>query len=206
MECGEWNSIAEEPTLEEGTHVRPSFIEGACPIPLTDAAGAIPDRLSTGDAECYRVLGGGIVSGSLTLVGGDPGIGKSTLMLQVSKRIAGNAGKVLYVYGEESFDQTRLRARRLGALSGEVMLLTETSIDTIRKYIAGDDYALVIIDSIQSVYSTQVPSAPGSAVQVRECANEFLRIAKGCGVPVMLVGHVTKDGSIAGQKDRKSVV
>jgi len=199
-ECGEWNSITEESIVEEGAHPRPSFVEGACPIALTDAAGAIPERLSTGDAECDRVLGGGIVPGSLTLVGGDPGIGKSTLMLQISRSVAGNIGKVLYVSGEESFDQTRLRARRLGALSERVLLLTETAIDTIRKHITADDYALVIIDSIQSVYSTQAPSAPGSAVQVRECANEFLRIAKGRGIPIILVGHVTKDGSIAGPK------
>jgi len=199
-ECGAWNSIAEEQVLEEGAHLRPSFVEGAHPIPLTDSAEGLPERLSTGDAECDRVLGGGIVPGSLTLVGGDPGIGKSTLMLQISRRVAESLGKVLYVSGEESFDQTRLRARRLSALNDNVLLLTETAIDVIRKYIMGDDYALVVIDSIQSVYSTLTPSAPGGALQVRECANEFLRIAKGHGVPIFLVGHVTKDGSIAGPK------
>jgi DNA repair protein RadA/Sms len=199
-ECGEWNSIVEEQVSDEGAHVRPSFVEGAHPVPLIVSSEGLPERLSTGDEECDRVLGGGIVPGSLTLVGGDPGIGKSTLMLQISRRIAQSTGKVLYVSGEESFDQMRLRARRLGALDENVLLLTETAIDVIRKYIVSNEYALVVIDSIQSVYSSTTPSTPGSAVQVRECANEFLRIAKGHGVPVFLVGHVTKDGMIAGPR------
>ncbi len=199
-ECNEWNTIVEEAVVEEGAHVRAGFRPGSEPAPLTEGADAIPPRLSTGDPECDRVLGGGIVPGSLTLVGGDPGIGKSTLMLQVSHHLAASRGRVLYVSGEESFDQTRLRARRLGALHEDVFLLTETALDVIRKHVTQNDYAFVVIDSIQSVYSSQLPAAPGSAGQVRECANEFLRLAKGEDTPIFLVGHVTKDGSIAGPR------
>lgn len=198
--CGEWNSVVEEQIIEEGPHTRASIQEASRPIPLTQSDVAIPPRLSTGDVECDRVLGGGIVPGSLTLVGGDPGIGKSTLMLQVSRHLARTAGKVLYVSGEESFNQTRLRAQRLSALEDNVFLLTETAVDVIRKCAAEDDYAFIVIDSIQSVYSSQLPAAPGSVGQVRECANEFLRIAKGCNIPIFLIGHVTKDGAIAGPR------
>ena len=162
--------------------------------------------MSTGVGECDRVLGGGIVSGSLILVGGDPGIGKSTLMLQVSHHLARNAGQVLYVSGEESFNQTRLRGRRLGALDEGLFILTETSVDTIRKHIASGEYEFVVIDSIQSVYSSQLPGAPGSVGQVRECANEFLRLAKGHSIPIFLVGHVTKQGAIAGPRLLEHVV
>jgi len=170
------------------------------PIPLTDGEHDFPPRLLTGTTECDRVLGGGIVPGSLTLVGGDPGIGKSTLMLQVSRYLAETTGEVLYVSGEESFNQTRLRARRLGALNDRVSLLTETAVDVIRKHISKGDYAFVVIDSIQSVYTSHLTAAPGTVSQVRECANEFLRIAKGQNIPIFLVGHVTKDGSIAGPR------
>lgn len=199
-ECGDWNALVEEPVGEVGPHVRPAFTAGAVPVALTDHTLELPPRLSTGDPECDRVLGGGIVSGSLTLVGGDPGIGKSTLMLQISRCLAHTAGKVLYVSGEESFDQTRLRAGRLNALHDNIFLLTETAVDVIRRHIDEGEYAFVVIDSIQSVYSAQLTAAPGSAGQVRECANEFLRLAKGRGVPIFLVGHVTKEGSIAGPK------
>ncbi len=199
-ECGEWNTLAEEQVVEEGTHARASFQEGATPVSLTASAEGEAPRTSTGVGECDRVLGGGIVPGSLTLVGGDPGIGKSTLMLQMSSHLARKAGRVLYVSGEESFNQTRLRARRLGALDDNLFLLTETGVDVIRKHITSGDYDFVIIDSIQSVYSSQVAAAPGSVGQVRECANEFLRLAKGQNVPIFLVGHVTKDGTIAGPR------
>ena len=198
--CGEWNTIVEEEVVEEGPHIRAAILGGAEPVPITGGAQEMPPRLLTGAAECDRVLGGGIVSGSLTLIGGDPGIGKSTLMLQVSRHLAENAGEVLYVSGEESFNQTRLRAVRLGAMSDHLFLLTETAVDVIRKRIENGDYAFVVIDSIQSVYSSQLAGAPGSVGQVRECANEFLRIAKGRNVPIFLVGHVTKGGAIAGPR------
>ena len=199
-DCGEWNSLVEEQVVEEGTHARAPIKDGATPIPLTASTGVEAPRVSTGTAECDRVLGGGIVPGSLMLVGGDPGIGKSTLMLQVSRHLAAAHGKVLYVSGEESFNQTRLRARRLGALDDNLFILTETAVSAIQRQITSGDYEFVVIDSIQSVYSSQLSSAPGSVGQVRECANEFLRLAKGEGVPIFLVGHVTKNGAIAGPR------
>jgi len=199
-DCEEWNTIVEETEVESGSHKRMSFTENALPIPITSADVDPPERLLTGMIETDRVLGGGIVPGSLILLGGDPGIGKSTLMLQIARSIALRYGTVLYVSGEESFDQTRLRADRLEALHDEVHLLTETSIDTIRTHIKKNDYACIIVDSIQSVYSSELSSVPGSVGQVRECANEFLRLSKGIGVPIFLVGHVTKDGTIAGPR------
>ena len=199
-DCGEWNTIVEEQVIEQGSHVRPAIRSDARPIPVTDGSVAIPPRVPTGLPECDRVLGGGIVAGSLILVGGDPGIGKSTLMLQVAHHISDRGGKVLYVSGEESFQQTRLRAARLGTLNERLFILTETGIDAVRGHIEKGDFDCVIIDSIQSMYSSQISSVPGSVGQVRECANEFLRIAKGRDVPIFLVGHVTKDGSIAGPR------
>ncbi|MBI5092251.1 MAG: DNA repair protein RadA [Candidatus Hydrogenedentes bacterium] len=199
-DCGEWNCIVEEAVIEEGPHVRPSWQAESQAIPVTDTTLPPPPRISTGIAECDRVLGGGIVPGSLMLVGGDPGIGKSTLMLQVCHRVAERGGDVLYVSGEESFDQTRLRAGRLGALSDHLLLLTETGIEAIRNHLANHEYQLVVVDSIQSVYSSLLAAVPGSVSQVRDCANEFLRIAKGKPVPIFLVGHVTKDGAIAGPR------
>lgn len=199
--CDEWNTLVEE--INEapgGKHERPSIVSGARPTPITDDQAAQPERMSSGLAECDRVLGGGIVPGSLVLVGGDPGIGKSTLMLQLAYHVASNVGEVLYISGEESFHQSQLRADRLGALHDHVMMLTETNIETVRSQIKKGDYACIIIDSIQSMYSPALSSVPGSVGQVRECANECLRLAKGQQVPIFLVGHVTKDGNIAGPR------
>lgn len=200
VECGEWNSIVEEQVIESGSHVRPAFKEGAAPTAITDATQPPPLRLPSGLDECDRVLGGGIVPGSLILVGGDPGIGKSTLMLQLSHHVAQLHARVLYVSGEESFEQTRMRAGRLGTLSDNLMIFTETSLDAVRNEIKKGDYGLVIVDSIQSVYTPDLAAVPGSIGQVRDCAGEFLRIAKGAGVPIILVGHVTKEGAIAGPR------
>lgn len=183
-----------------GKHERPSIVAGATPIPITDNQASPPERMPSGLSECDRVLGGGIVPGSLVLVGGDPGIGKSTLMLQIAYHLANTNGKVLYISGEESFHQSQLRADRLGALHDRVLMLTETNIETVRAQIKKDDYACIIIDSIQSMYSPALSSVPGSVGQVRECANECLRLAKGQQVPIFLVGHVTKDGNIAGPR------
>lgn len=199
-ECENWNTIVEESVVDEGRHTRPSIQAGAEPVAITDTDLEPPERIRVGIGECDRVLGGGVVPGSLTLFGGDPGIGKSTLMLQISNLVGQAKGPVLYVSGEESFEQTRLRASRLDAMNENVFLLTETAVDHIRKKLTENDYALVVVDSIQSVYSSQIASVPGSVAQVRECANEFLRIAKGRNIPIFLVGHVTKDGSIAGPK------
>lgn len=198
--CGEWNSIVEEQVIETGAHVRPAIKDGAAPIPITDRSQPPAERIPTGILECDRVLGGGIVPGSLTLIGGDPGIGKSTLMLQVSHTVAERVGPVLYVSGEESFDQTRMRAGRLGTLSDNLMIFTETSVDAVRKEIKKGGFAAVVVDSIQSMYTPDLAAVPGSIGQVRDCSNEFLRIAKGQNVPVFLVGHVTKEGSIAGPR------
>jgi DNA repair protein RadA/Sms len=199
-DCGEWNTIVEEQVVNESDHAQSTLRATDGPRPITDGGGPAPARLSTGQGEFDRVLGGGVVAGSLTLVGGDPGIGKSTLMLQTSRAVAEAAGPVLYVTGEESFEQAQLRAARVGALSDKVLLLTETCVESIRKVITNGEFALVIIDSIQSVYSSGLPAVPGSVGQVRDCASAFLSMAKGEGVPIFLVGHVTKDGNIAGPR------
>ena len=178
-ECESWNTLVEEVIDEPGKHVRPAIQENATPIPITEGSQCATERLTTHIPEFDRVLGGGIVPGSLTLVGGDPGIGKSTLMLQVGHHLATASGRVLYISGEESFDQTRLRAQRLGALSRDLLLLTETAVDVINDHLKKQEYSLVVVDSIQSVYSSRLPGVPGSVNQVRECAMEFLRIAKG---------------------------
>ncbi len=198
--CDEWNALVEEVVEEQGPHTRESAAPSAAPLPLTDPSVAVPARQSSGMQETDRVLGGGIVPGSLTLVGGDPGIGKSTLMLQVSHHIARASGRVLYVSGEESFNQSRMRAQRLNAVHEHLFVLTETSVSVIAKEIHDGDYALAVIDSIQSVYTPQLAAVPGSIGQVRECANEFMRLAKGLQTPIFLVGHVTKDGMIAGPR------
>lgn len=199
-ECGEWNTLAEESVETTGKHVRAPLVDNAAPIAITDKTVAVPERMGAGMEECDRVLGGGIVPGSLTLVGGDPGIGKSTLMLQVCHHVAATQGPVLYISGEESFTQTRLRAGRLGTLSDRLMVLTETNLEAIRKYVRSGEYCLVVVDSIQSVYTPDLPAVPGSIGQVRDCAGEFLRLAKGQNVPIFLVGHVTKEGAIAGPR------
>ena len=199
-ECEEWNTIVEEEAVEEGRHTRPQLVSNAQPRSVLDASCAAPTRLPANIQEFDRVLGGGIVPGSLTLVGGDPGIGKSTLMLQISHQLAQSTGPVLYVSGEESFNQARLRADRLGTLHEDLFLLTETSVSAITQQIRSGAYQFVVVDSIQSVYTSQLAAVPGSVGQIRECANEFLRIAKGEQIPVFLVGHVTKDGAIAGPR------
>lgn len=199
-ECGEWNTIAEEEVSRPGNHKRLSLSDMTSPVSITEQVSDITARISTGSGECDRVLGGGIVPGSLTLIGGDPGIGKSTLMLQVSHFVAEEVGKVLYVSGEESFAQARLRARRLGRLAENLFILPETELSRVRDCIRDGEYSLVVVDSIQSMYSSDLEGVPGSVAQVRECANEFLRLAKGCTIPIFLVGHVTKDGAIAGPR------
>ncbi|MFC5700934.1 DNA repair protein RadA [Cohnella faecalis] len=157
-------------------------------------------RILTGLEELNRVLGGGLVPGSLLLVGGDPGIGKSTLLLQTASKLAAQGLKVLYVSGEESVRQTKLRADRLGALSDNLFVLCETNLDHVEEAIADVGPDFLVIDSIQTVYRPDVQSAPGSVAQVRECTAHFMRISKGNGVATVLVGHVTKEGAIAGPR------
>ncbi len=158
------------------------------------------DRVSTGIGELDRVLGGGIVQGSLTLVGGDPGIGKSTLLLQVCRNLAQAGHKVLYISGEESPAQIRMRADRIGQFSDRMLLLCETNLDDIAEVIRSEKPNEVVIDSIQTMYSESVSAAPGSVSQVRESTGILLQLAKGLGVSVLIVGHVTKEGTVAGPR------
>ena len=197
--CGAWNSMVEEvvaKTAKAGLQVLPA----AKPQPITAVDTAGMPRLCTGIAEFDRVLGGGIVPGSLVLLGGDPGIGKSTLLLQVAGGISREVGAVLYVSGEESAAQTRMRAERLGKLRDNLFVMTETNLDEIITQAGAINPALVVVDSIQTMFSPDLPSAPGSVGQVRESTGRLLRFAKESGVPVVIIGHVTKDGNIAGPR------
>lgn len=170
------------------------------PLPIIDIECGPEQRVRTTNAELNRVLGGGIVPGSLILVGGDPGIGKSTLLLQTSFSLAQGGHKVLYISGEESVRQTKLRADRLGAVSPSLFVLCETNLEFIEEAIEEVQPELVVIDSIQTVYHPAVTSGPGTVSQVRECTGHFMRIAKMKGVATILVGHVTKEGAIAGPR------
>ena len=158
------------------------------------------DRISAGIPELDRVLGGGIVKGSLTLVGGDPGIGKSTLLLQVCKNIAFDGKKVLYVSGEESLKQIKLRAIRIGEFNDNLSLLCETDLEIIEETLKNVKPDVVVIDSIQTMYKSDITSAPGSVSQVRESTNVFMQLAKGMSISVFIVGHVTKEGVVAGPR------
>lgn len=170
------------------------------PVKLSEVSIEEQDRISTGYQELDRVLGSGIVAGSLVLVGGDPGIGKSTLLLQVCRNLAAKEHKVLYISGEESLKQIKLRANRIGQITGELLFLCETSLDDIEEAIRETKPEIVIIDSIQTMYREDVSSAPGSVSQVRESTNILLQIAKGMGISVFIVGHVTKEGVVAGPR------
>ncbi len=194
--CEEWNTLVEEVELPR----RPRTGSTAKPTPLPEVLPLPEERWPTGIGELDRVLGGGFVPGSLVLVGGDPGIGKSTLALQAAFRLAQSGRRVLYVAGEESAQQTRMRAERLGALSREVWVVAETDLEAVLDAARKLRPALVVVDSIQTVYRPDVPSSPGSVGQVRECASALLQLAKSQGVAVLLVGHVTKEGALAGPK------
>ena len=198
--CGEWNRFAEEPTAPKDSRVPPEFQFNGKPRPIDAVEADEKARVKTGIGEMDRVLGGGIVAGSAVLVGGDPGIGKSTLLLQVMHRLASAGKRVLYVTGEESAGQIRMRADRIGASSKSLYVLVEVSLENILKYIKEVVPDAVVIDSIQTVYSSLLSSAPGSVGQVREASERLIILSKKTGIPVFLVGHVTKDGSIAGPK------
>jgi DNA repair protein RadA/Sms len=170
------------------------------PVPICDVPAQSETRVACGITELDRVLGGGIVPGSLVLIGGDPGIGKSTLLLQAMNNLAGVAGEVLYVSGEESASQTRLRGERLGASHKRLLILAENSLESILIHAASIKPRAMVIDSIQTVWTSALESAPGSVSQVRESAGKLMVLAKGSGIPVFLVGHVTKDGAIAGPR------
>lgn len=172
----------------------------AAATPLSQVSVLEDERIESGIGELDRVLGGGIVKGSLVLVGGDPGIGKSTLLLQMCRELTARNVKVLYVSGEESLRQIRMRADRLGGFTGEMKLLSETSLDVILELVQAEMPDLVVIDSIQTMYREEVPSAPGSATQVREATTALMNLAKGLGISIFIVGHVTKEGVVAGPR------
>lgn len=200
--CGEWNGIVEE-LVESGVGAGPKAVSAGRPVALLPLAGETETaaRMPTGLAELDRVLGGGFVMGSTVLVGGDPGIGKSTLLLQAAAEMSRNGRRVIYVSGEEAAAQIRLRAQRLGVGDRDVLLASETNAETIIASLQQSrEPHLVIIDSIQTLWSDRVDSAPGTVTQVRTSAQALTRFAKKSGAAVVLVGHVTKDGQIAGPR------
>jgi DNA repair protein RadA/Sms len=205
-DCGGWDSFVEQ-TVSKGTASRTvRSLSAAQPTPITAIAAAGFERLPVQGEEFTRVLGGGLVPGSLVLIGGDPGIGKSTLLTEVGGHFAAQNGTVLYISAEESPQQLRLRSERLGLLSDQLYVLGETDLDLIINAINELKPSLVIVDSIQTVYLQDITSAAGSVSQVRECAMRLLRVAKESGVPIFLVGHVTKEGTIAGPRVLEHIV
>lgn len=200
--CGEWNTMTEEKvTTSKGTKKRK---EGAQPVKLSEIEHKEESRIRMPSGELNRVLGGGLVVGSLTLIGGEPGIGKSTLLLQNILSI--RSRRILYVSGEESATQLKMRADRLGKVSDNTYILCETDIDNIFAQIERVKPELLVVDSIQTISNSALESAPGSVSQVRECAATLLRYAKESNVPVILVGHINKDGAIAGPKVLEHIV
>ena len=199
--CREWNTFVEEPVIVSGGSNRKlTAIRREEPTLLSKVSRENNCRISTEIQEFDRVLGGGIVSGSMVLVGGDPGIGKSTLLLQMCLLLVSRNHKVLYISGEESLQQIKIRADRLGDYSGDLMMLCETDLETIQEVIERIRPELVVIDSIQTMCKSDVSSAPGSVSQVRESTGVFMKIAKTLGVTVFIVGHVTKEGVVAGPR------
>ncbi len=207
--CKEWNTFVEELVGKKEPVSKRGIGSGgdggilgakAKPSRLSDIHLDEQDRMKTGYEELDRVLGGGVVKGSLVLVGGDPGIGKSTLLLQVCRNLAASGQKVLYISGEESLKQIKLRANRIGEITGDLLFLCETSLELIEGVIREEKPDVVIIDSIQTMFREEVSSAPGSVSQVRESTNILLQIAKGSGIAVFIVGHVTKEGVVAGPR------
>ena len=199
--CKSWQSFAEEvETLITPARHRGIGQTSREPEPISEITANEVERHLTGMSEFDRVLGGGIVPGSVVLIGGDPGIGKSTLLLQASDALSRKYGDVLYVSGEESVNQTKLRATRLSVTSDTLYVLCENNLEEIEKHIETQKPKVVIIDSIQSVYLSSIQSAPGSVTQIRECTGHLLICAKNRNIPIFLVGHVTKEGMIAGPR------
>lgn len=207
--CGQFNTMAEEvveATRPAKQNRQPPGTLRAAPQRLSEISGEVGERLYVPLEEFSRVLGGGIVPGSLILLGGDPGIGKSTLLLEVSALLSQTAGTVLYVSGEESARQIKMRADRLGVQADDLYLLTETNLSTIFEQVNRLNPTVLVIDSIQTTYIEESESSPGSVTQVRECASRLQQLAKASGMSVFLVGHVTKEGSIAGPKVLEHIV
>ena len=197
--CNQWNSFYEEKVISISNSNSSKKKEVSKPIELNKIEGKKESKISTGFNELDRVLGGGLVNGSLILLGGEPGIGKSTLILQICEKIKTD-GKVLYVSGEESGEQIKLRADRLGVNNNNLLFLSETNIENIEENILSINPKLVIIDSIQTMYSEDITSAPGSVSQVREITAKIMRTCKENAITTILIGHVTKDGNIAGPR------
>ncbi len=200
--CKEWNTFVEELVDRKalsGSGKRKPASE-AKPVPLSSIVASDEERVSTNMKELDRVLGGGIVRGSLVLVGGDPGIGKSTLLLQVCRNLSAQGLSVLYVSGEESLQQIKIRAERIGTFTDHLQLLCETNLELIREVIERQKPQIVVIDSVQTMYNESVGSAPGSVSQVREATSVLMQIAKGMDISIFIVGHVTKEGVVAGPR------
>ncbi len=199
--CHQWNTFVEEKIATgKKTAAGKSGQAAQRPVSLDEISLEEGSRIKTGMGELDRVLGGGIVPGSLILVGGDPGIGKSTLLLQVCRQLAESGKTILYVSGEESLQQIKMRSVRIGSFQKGMKLLCETSLDKVGACIESQEPGAVVIDSIQTMYKEEIPSSPGSVSQVREATGVLLRIAKGMQVPIFIVGHVTKDGNVAGPR------
>lgn len=203
--CGEWNTYEEEPVKAKKV-IRLDRKGVQQPRPISDISILNKPRILTGMREVDRVLGGGIVPGSVVLIGGEPGIGKSTLLLQICQGLCAGERKVLYVSGEESAEQVKIRAERLGVKKENLWFVSENDIDVIEKYIGELKPEMVVVDSIQTMYREEVQSAPGSVSQVRECTAEFTRQAKTSDIVFFIVGHITKDGSLAGPKILEHIV
>ena len=205
--CKEWNTFVEEPVGKSksakgivGISHRAEASSVPVPVEINSVSFEEYDRTSTGITELDRVLGGGIVAGSLVLVGGDPGIGKSTLLLQMCYNLSGAGRDVLYISGEESLKQIKLRADRIGRFNGTLKLLCETNLDNIEDILTRNKPEVVIIDSIQTMYKDDVAAAPGSVSQVRETTSVLMQLAKGLNITIFIVGHVTKEGTVAGPR------
>jgi DNA repair protein RadA/Sms len=200
-DCGKWGSLVEEAAAAEPKYrVAVDAFPASKPVRLTEVSGAAGIRSASGIAEFDRVMGGGVVPSSATLIGGDPGIGKSTILLQVAKGLAREGKPVLYVSGEESEAQVKLRAARLGVDEKEIYLLSETSVEKAMAVASELSPSTLLIDSIQTMFTSDLPGAPGSVGQVRECAGRLVFFGKKAGISVFLVGHVTKEGTIAGPR------
>lgn len=199
--CKEWNTFVEEKVISTSQVKKSSASKDmVAPTPINEVSFEEEDRITTNINELDRVLGGGLVAGSLTLVGGDPGIGKSTLLLQVCKNLSFQGRKVLYISGEESLKQIKLRALRIGDFNENMLLLCETLLSNVEENIRKNNPEVVVIDSIQTMYEESISSAPGSVSQVREATALFLRLAKDMNISIFIVGHVTKEGTVAGPR------
>lgn len=198
--CRQWNTFVEETIERTKSTSAQKLVQSAKPVALSEITTEREERFTSGFPELDRVLGGGIVPASLVLVGGDPGIGKSTLLLQVCQKLSAQQISVLYISGEESLQQIKIRAQRIGTFTDSLSLLCETNLETIDGVLRREKPQAVIIDSIQTMYSESISSSPGSVSQVREATAAFMQLAKGLGITIFIVGHVTKEGVVAGPR------